>query len=65
MNWLMKSVVSAARTSTQKRVGFGQEKTGEHMIENVIGMALLMSLGVNIIIVVLIGFLYYTETQDD
>jgi hypothetical protein len=35
------------------------------MIENVIGMALLMALGVNITIVVLIGFLYYTETQDD
>jgi len=35
------------------------------MIENVIGMALLMALGVNITVAVLIGFLYYMETQDD
>jgi hypothetical protein len=35
------------------------------MIENIIGMALLMLLGVNVTIVVLIGFIYYLEAQND
>jgi len=34
-------------------------------IENIVGMALLMALGVSITVAVLIGFLYYLEAQND
>ena len=35
------------------------------VIENIVGIALLMALGVSVTAALLIGFLYYLEAQND
>lgn len=35
------------------------------VLENILGMALLMALGVSVTVAVLIGFIYYLEVQND